>query len=228
MPRRARHYLAGLPYHVVQRGNNKEACFFAVPDYEYYLFVLAQKLKRYEVALHAYVLMTNHVHLLMTPVSNNGISDLMRSVGSRYACHINRNYGRTGTLWEGRHKSSAVDSEAYLFTCYRYIELNPVRAGMVAYPQEYRWSSHLANAFGSRTGFVTPHDQYLALAADPESRCRRYRELFRHELGENDVYAIRKSAHYCQPLGRDRFRRQIEAKTGQKAGYMARGRPWQS
>ena len=132
MPRRARSYVAGLPYHIVQRGNNREVCFFEVADYRCYLDWLSLALNRYRVSLHAYVLMTNHGHFLMTPGSETGISNVMKVVGSRYARYMNRTYGRSGTLWEGRHKASAVDSESYLLKCYRYIELNPVAAGMVA------------------------------------------------------------------------------------------------
>lgn len=225
MPRRARNYVSGLPYHIVQRGNNRQACFFEIPDYQCYLGLLSEVLCRYRVALHAYVLMTNHVHFLMTAASETGISNVMKVAGSRYAYYINRTYGRTGTLWEGRHKSSAVDSETYLLKCYRYIELNPVAAGMVEKPEEYRWSSYHANACGDPVSYVTPHLGYQLLSADPDARCRRYRELFRCHLSEEDIHAIRKSTHYCYPLGSDRFRLQLQKKTGKSPGYMARGRP---
>ena len=225
MPRRARSYVAGLPYHIVQRGNNREACFFEVADYRYYLDSLLLALNRYQVSLHAYVLMTNHVHFLMTPASETGISNVMKVAGSRYAQYMNQTYRRSGTLWEGRHKSSAVDSDTYLLKCYRYIELNPVAARIVVRPEEYRWSSYQANAWGDRVSYVTPHPEYRALASDDETRCYRYRELFESHLSDEDLHTIRKSAHYCQPLGSDRFRMQIEQKTGKALGYMARGRP---
>lgn len=141
MPRKPRMYLPGVPAHVVQRGNNREACFFQDEDYQFYLAVLGDALKRYRVQLHAYVLMTNHVHLLMTPTDESGISRVMQHLGRLYVLYVNRTYRRSGTLWEGRHKSSLINATEYLLTCYRYIELNPVRAGMVAVPEEYRWSS---------------------------------------------------------------------------------------
>ncbi len=131
MPRRPRQYLPGMPYHVRQRGNNRQACFFENDDRRVYLNLLQTVLKRYDVSLHAYVLMTNHVHLLMTPVAADGVSRSMQVLASRYAHHINKKYGRTGSLWEGRHKSSAVQSDRYLLTCYRYIEMNPVVNGQL-------------------------------------------------------------------------------------------------
>jgi len=134
MPRRPRLYIPGIPAHIVQRGNNREPCFFCDFDYQHYLETLGQGLNRYAVRCHAYVLMTNHVHLLLTPSTENGISQLMAYLGKKYVTYINKTYRRTGTLWEGRHKSSLIDAENYLLRCYRYIEMNPVRAGMVFRP----------------------------------------------------------------------------------------------
>lgn len=225
MPRRARSYLPDLPYHVVQRGNNRRACFFEIEDYYLYRQLLRQVMPRYGVVLHAYVLMTNHIHLLLTGDSSTGISQVMKVVGSRFAQHINRKYQRTGTLWEGRHKASAVHAEQYLLTCYRYIELNPVRAGMVRRPEDYKWSSYAANARGDNDDIVTPHIEFLRLGKDPEIRGHRYRELFRDKLSDEELYAIRKTTHYCQPLGDDRFRHQMEEKLGRRLGQMKRGRP---
>ncbi len=138
MPRRPRMYLPGIPAHTVQRGNNREPCFFHPDDFVYYLQYLKHALSRYKVKLHAYVLMTNHVHLLMTPTDETGISKLMSLVGKNYVMYINKTYRRSGTLWEGRHKSSLIDAEKYLFYCYRYIEMNPVRASMAKKPDEYQ------------------------------------------------------------------------------------------
>jgi len=137
MPRKPRHYLAGVPAHIIQRGNNRLPCFFSADDYQFYLECLGESACRYGCVIHAYVLMTNHIHLLMTPINENAISRVLQSVGRRYVRHINQMYQRTGTLWEGRHKGSLVQSEEYVLACYRYIELNPVRAGIVAHPSEY-------------------------------------------------------------------------------------------
>jgi putative transposase len=217
-------YFPGLPYHLVQRGNNREACFIEAENYQYYLELWKEVARRYGVAVHAYCLMTNHVHFLATPRSPTAISNTLKVVGSRYALYVNRRYSRTGTLWEGRHRASLVQSERYLLTCQRYIELNPVRAGMVERPEEYRWSSYGANAWGD-VSWLTPHDEYRRLDTCCETRCAAYRELFRHQLSEVDLHAIRRAAHYCQPVGDDRFRQQIEAKYGIRLGQMKRGRP---
>jgi len=140
MPRRARLNLPDVPLHIVQRGNNRQPTFFSEDDYVFYLACLRESAERHSCDVHAYVLMTNHVHLLVTPYQPDGASRLMQSVGRRYVQYVNYTYRRTGTLWEGRFKASLVESESYLLTCYRYIELNPVRARMVEDPTEYRWS----------------------------------------------------------------------------------------
>jgi putative transposase len=141
MPRRARLYLPELPYHIVQRGNNREACFIEPENYQFYLELWKEISKRYGALVHSYCLMTNHIHFLVTPTTDTSISNTMKVVGSRYAQYINKKYGRTGTLWEGRHRSSLVQSEKYFLVCCRYIELNPLRSGMVGVPEEYQWSS---------------------------------------------------------------------------------------
>jgi len=227
MPRRARMYLPGLPYHLVQRGNNREVCFIEPENYQFYLELWRSISKRYGVSVHAYCLMTNHIHFLVTPHQEASVSNTMKVVGSRYAQYINLKYKRTGTLWEGRHRPSLVQSERYLLCCYRYIELNPVRAGMVERPEEYRWSSYGVNAWGD-ISWLVPHDEYRRLGNNAEERQTAYRELFRYQLSEVDLQLIRKAAHYCQPVGDDRFREQIERKYGIKVGQMKRGRPFKS
>jgi len=127
--------MADVPCHIIQRGNNRPVCFFSEQDYLFYLECLYDACRRYKVNLHAYVLMTNHVHLLMAPRTAEGISRVMQSIGRKYVQYINVGYKRSGTLWEGRHKSSLVDTDNYLLRCYRYIEMNPVRAGMVKHPK---------------------------------------------------------------------------------------------
>ena len=225
MPRRSRMYLPGYTYHVVQRGNNREACFFEVENYHKYLQLMQEVLPRYGNQLHAYCLMTNHVHLLLTPEESSSISNLLKVVCSRYASYMNRKYHRTGTLWEGRHKASAVDAEGYLLKCYRYIELNPVAACMVRRPEEYRWSSYHANAWGDADELLKAHSVYQSLAVSIERRCYRYRELFSEALSSEDIHAFRQASHYSMPIGSDYFRVQIERALGRGLGYMGRGRP---
>jgi len=184
MPRKRRMYLPGIPAHVVQRGNNRDACFFDEQDYREYLNWLKEATEKYRVALHAYVLMTNHVHLLMTPSDEAGISKVMQSVGRRYVQYVNHNYRRSGTLWEGRHKGSIVDAEDYLLSCYRYIELNPVRAGMVEHPGDYSWSSYRHHAYGEKNREIIDHPLYIALGQQNEQRWACYRKSTEKGVGD--------------------------------------------
>ena len=196
MPRKPRVYMAGVPCHVIQRGNNRQACFFAEQDYEHYLACLMDACRRYKAALHGYVFMTNHVHLLLSPETADGISRVMQSLGRRYVQYVNFEYKRSGTLWEGRHKASLVNAEDYLLKCYRYIELNPVRASMVAHPAEYKWSSYRTNAYGERCQYLTPHGVYLDLAHQAVDRQIAYRELFKTEMDAQDIHNIRQSVRF--------------------------------
>ena len=224
MPRRARLYLPELPYHIVQRGNNREACFIEPENYQFYLELWKEISKRYGVLVHSYCLMTNHIHFLVTPTTDTSISNTMKVVGSRYAQYINKKYGRTGTLWEGRHRSSLVQSEKYFLVCCRYIELNPVRSGMVGVPEEYEWSSYTSNAWGDDS-WITRHAEYERLGETRDKQCHSYRELFKGHIEVRDMHLIRQATHYCQPVGDDRFRQEIENKYNIKIGQAKRGRP---
>jgi putative transposase len=168
--------------------------------------------------------MTNHIHFLLTPENSDSISRAMSVIGSRYAYYFNKTYKRTGTIWEGRHKSSLIQSDRYFLTCCRYIELNPVVAGMVNKPEEYKWSSYLANAWGRGSNLVS-HDEYLKLGVDTEARIYAYRELFIDQLSDYDVHLIQKASEYCQSVGDEYFRIQIEEKYGIMLGQPSRGRP---
>ncbi len=225
MPRRARLRIAGHPIHLIQRGNNRSSCFVDVADYELYLGLLHELGPRFECAVHAYVLMTNHVHLLLTPQRADGPSHLMKHLGQRYVQHYNRTHLRTGSLWEGRFRSSIVDSEGYLFRCQRYIELNPVRAGMVADPWEYPWSSYLANAGGAPSLFLVPHHQYEALGTSQGERATRYRELFCDGLAIADLEEIRAAVNGGFALGSRAFVEGIEHALQQRAARGVPGRP---
>jgi len=185
MARKARIILPGVPQHVIQRGNNRQASFYAEEDYRFYLECVEKAIEKFDCAIHAYVLMTNHVHMLVTSPQAYGISQMMQSVGRRYVRYINHTYQRSGTLWEGRYKSSLVQDEHYLLACYRYIELNPVRAAMVESPGDYKWSSYHSNAYGKTDTVVIPHEQYLMLGNVEQHRLQRYRELFRYHIDES-------------------------------------------
>ena len=163
MPRPRRYLLADVPQHVIQRGIDRQAVFFEAADYEYFLALLAEGARSYDVSVHAYCLMTNHYHLLISPHAPDSMPRFMRYLSGGYVRFINARYGRTGTLWDGRYRASLVDEDRYFLACHRYIELNPVRAGVTHGPGDYQWSSYARNAFGSRGGCVVPHAVYQAL-----------------------------------------------------------------
>ena len=223
MPRLPRLNLAGVPQHVVQRGNNRQASFFVEQDYGVYLDKLKDYAKKYQVDVHAYVLMTNHVHLLMTPQTNKGVSQLMQSLGRYYVRYINQTHHRSGTLWEGRYKSTLVDSEQYLLLVSRYIELNPVRASMVAHPAEYPWSSYHSNALDKEIELITPHRLYAQLGKNKVERRAAYQALFKHQIPEMSLREIREATNKAWVLGSKKFQQQVEAQTGRRAAPMQRG-----
>ncbi|MGV3743209.1 MAG: transposase [Burkholderiaceae bacterium] len=225
MPRRARLRLPGIPIHLIQRGNNRQACYFADEDYQFYLHHLDELARKFECAVHAYVLMTNHVHLLLTPQHEDSASLLMKHLGQRYVQYVNRTYRRSGTLWEGRFRSCIAQSESYVLHCYRYIELNPVRAAMVAHPREYRWSSYACNAEGRFSPLVTPHALYLELGKDEHARRNAYGALFKSELDPETIATIRQATHGNYALGSKAFVAQIEEALGRRAQPGKAGRP---
>jgi len=187
MARLPRLYLEGCAQHIIQRGNNRAACFNCDADYTTYLHHLQASAEKYGVSVHAFVLMTNHVHLLATPDHQESISKMVQALGRSYVQYYNFSYDRTGTLWEGRYKSTIVDSERYLLTVYRYIELNPVRAAMVEHASEYPWSSYQHNAVGKEIKLITPHGCYIELGRKKEERLTAYRALFRGRMAESDI-----------------------------------------
>jgi putative transposase len=211
MARLPRIVVPGHPLHIIQRGNNRQPVFFREGDFLIYLDTLKQAAATHGCAIHAYVLMTNHVHLLMTPERTEGPSRMMQAVGRRYVRHVNGRYRRTGTLWEGRYRSALIDSERYLLACGRYIELNPVRAGMVDHPGDYRWSSYPCNAQGRRDEVIQPHRLYSRLGSDGEKRQVAYRALFAGNLDEVDLLSIRRGTDAGEVVGNKRFREAITA-----------------
>ena len=223
MARLPRFVLPGQPQHIIQRGNNKTPIFAQKQDYHFYLEKLAEACDRFGCEIHAYVLMTNHVHLLMTPASKDSISKTMQSLGRYYVQYFNYKYDRTGTLWEGRYKATLLDSEQYLLTCYRYIELNPVRADMVAHPSDYRWSSYHFNAQGQWDPLVSPHLLYQQLGKSFEERQSAYRQLFRYHLGDQTLTAIRTATNQAWVLGDNQFQTKVEKLMRRQAKPKLRG-----
>jgi putative transposase len=225
MARLGRYFLAHQPLHVIQRGNNRQAIFFAERDYELYREWLIEAAERYGLAIHAYVLMTNHVHLLVTPEASESLPGGMQSLGRRYVRHVNAARRRTGTLWEGRYRAAPIDSEAYFLACCRYIELNPVRARMVGRPQDYPWSSYGAHALGAEDPLVSGHELYRRLGATAKERQTAYRALFRLPLNATFLDELRAATNGGWALGDEKFRRQIAKASGRRAAPMPKGRP---
>jgi putative transposase len=225
MPRRARIMLPGFPLHVVQRGNNRGACFFAEQDRNFYLLHLSRLLSETACALHAYCLMTNHVHLLLTPQHADSCAALMKRLGQLHSQYVNRTYARTGSLWEGRFKSCIVQSEIYALSCYRYIELNPVRAGMADHPEKYLWSSYGVNGGSARSALVTPHDTYVRLGADSSQRRAAYRALFKSSDESKQFEAIKTATQGNYVVGDMSFLAAVTKSLGRRVEAGKPGRP---
>lgn len=223
MARQKRFDVAGVTQHVIQRGNNRSRIFGCDDDKKYFRSLLVEATQEHGVAVHAYVFMTNHVHLLATPTGSGCVGKTMQSLGRRYVQYFNRRYGRSGTLWEGRYRSAAIDAERYLLICYRYIELNPVRAGMVDSPGAFRWSSYARNAYGRHDQLVASHQLYHRLGRTTHERESSYRQLFDSELDGATVEAMRERTNTGWALGGKAFRTAIEALVDRPAAPKRRG-----
>ena len=224
MPRLPRYAAPGTPQHLIQRGNNRAAIFARTADYRFFRECLRSACEHHGCRVHAYVLMTNHVHLLVTPERASSLPGLMQSVGCRYVRYFNDVNGRTGTLWEGRYRASLIESDRYLFACYRYIELNPVRAGVVSTPGTYAWSSYGFNAAGSHDPVLTPHESYVALGKDPSARRAAYRGLVALGLDETTMRHIRDATNKGWVLGTKAFRDRMAERLGRRTQPISGGR----
>jgi putative transposase len=225
MPRQPRFVVPGVTNHVVQRGNNRQACFRRDNDYLLYLLHLRELARKHGCELHAYCLMTNHVHLLLTPSTTQACPSLMRDLGQRYVQYFNRRYARTGTLWEGRYQSFVAESARYVLACYRYIELNPVEARMVAKPADYQWSSYAANTGMRADTLVSPHPEYLALGNAANARHVSYARLVEDGIEQSLVEEIRRAESTGYPLASDAFKAHLAAQLGRKTEPGRPGRP---
>lgn len=223
MPRTMRYCPPGQAVHIIQRGNNRAECFLSDNDKTVYIGILRNASSRYCLDVHAWVLMTNHVHLLVTPRTESAVSKTMQYLGAEYVRYFNKKHARTGTLWEGRFRSCLIESERYFLTCQRYIELNPVRAGMVNAPAEYRWSSFHANALGVPSTIHSPHETYLSLGNNHQQRFTAYRALFEYELTRNQIDSIRCATNKGLVYGSERFKDEIEAQSRQRTRLSKRG-----
>lgn len=212
MPRKPRLFLPHQPQHIVVRGHNRDPILARHEDFRFLYQCLYDAASRHALAVHAWVFMHNHIHLLVTPPDAESLPRTMQSLGRRYAQYFNRSYQRSGALWEGRYKSSLVDTERYLLACYRYIELNPVRAGIARVPEDYPYSSYHANALGKADKLVTPHEGYLSLVAE-QGRGRHgatptlgaYRALFTEQLSQKELTTIRRGTEKGLGIGQAAF-----------------------
>ena len=228
MARLPRIVIPGQPQHIIQRGNNRQAVFAVDTDYQFFRDALVEAADTHGLTIHGYVWMTNHIHLLATPEHEASISKVFQSVGRRYVQYFNYTHKRSGTLWEGRYRSTVVDTETYLLTLMRYIELNPVRAGLVAHPRDYAWSSYAANALnetGPNLDFVKAHEVYRRLARSTNDRSAAYRALFKTAINKTDLAAIRDCTHKGWVLGSEKFKAKIEALTQRQVSSKGVGRP---
>ncbi|SDY28682.1 transposase [Nitrosomonas halophila] len=225
MARLSRVCPVGVPQHVMQRGNNRQVCFADEQDLAAYAHWLTEASRKYQVDVHAWVFMTNHIHLLCTPQVENAVSRMMQTLGRQFVRYFNSRYQRTGTLWEGRYKSCLVQEEIYLLALYRYIELNPVRAGIVEQPSDYVWSSYASNAQGKVSELCTPHALYVALGNAESERQARYRQLFEQHVEGELLTEIRQTLNKGLALGNERFKAEIEKLTGRRVTARKAGRP---
>ncbi|HIG79427.1 MAG TPA: transposase [Cycloclasticus sp.] len=225
MARLPRYFVKNQPQHIIQRGNNREPIFAATEDYQFYLNCLKDASGEHQLKIHAYVLMTNHVHLLATPENENSLPKTMQSVGRRYVQYFNHAYKRTGTLWEGRYKATIIDSEVYLLTCMTYIEMNPVRAGMTKHPADYLWSSHGSNAMNAIDALLIQHEIYERLGKAQRQRQSIYKDLFKQALTSSELKGFRESTNKGWVLGNDKFKKKIAELSGRRANRKRLGRP---
>lgn len=215
----------GFPHHLIQRGNNRQAIFLDEADCAGYLRELGELASAHGLAIHAYVLMPNHVHLLATPAERETLGRLMQSLGRRYVRRFNDRHRRTGTLWEGRFRSTVVESDLYLLACMRYIELNPVRASLVGEPEEYRWSSYGHHGGLRVDSLITEHAVYWALGNTPFERQIAYRRLFEQNESKGEIEAIRYATHHGWALGGTGFVEAVAQRAGRRAARVRAGRP---
>ena len=225
MPRQPRLELPGSPLHITQRGVNRCAIFVDDEDRQHFYGLLYEAMAENAVAVHAYVFMGNHIHLLATAPAPEALSRAMRNFGQCYVQAFNKRHGRCGTLWQGRFKSCLVDTERYLMTVYRYIELNPVRAAMVAAPEQYRWSSVHANLGLQVEPLVTPHATFLQLDHDPQGRAQAYRTWLQEGVGEDELLTIRAHLQQERALGDRKFQVMVDRALGRPVHLRGRGRP---
>ena len=225
MSRLPRLSVPGYPHHVIQRGNNRQPIFASLADRQFFLELLEQNAKKFAVQLHAYVLMDNHFHLLATPQADDSLPQMMQAVGRRYVRYYNDSQGRSGTLWEGRYKSTVIQTDRYFLACMVYIDLNPVRAGLVAQARDYPWSSH-SHYIGLRQDrLITPHPLYWELGNTPFAREVAYAELVNAGVSADTQNALTRSTLRGWALGEPEFVAELQKRTDRRVSQTLAGRP---
>lgn len=225
MARLPRLVVPGQPHHVIQRGNDRQPIFHDEQDYSAFLKWLREAAKIFKIAIHAYVLMPNHIHLLVTPADTVGLGKLMQWVGRYYVPYFNQRYSWVGTLWQGRYRATVIDSEKYFLTCSRYIELNPLRAGMVERPDQYVWSSYVHHAGIKSDPYITDHPLYWALGNTPFQREAAYRELMEQALPQEEMLLLKDAIHKGWALGSEHFKLVLEKQIKRRVQPARKGRP---
>ena len=225
MARLPRYNIINQPQHIIQRGSSGQQIFFDRQDYQYYYDCLDAAAYNYNLKIHAFVLMPNHVHILVTPTSRDTISRTIQSIGRNYVQYFNECNHGIGTIWEGRYRATVVDSKPYLLNCSRYIELNPVRAGLAKSPKDYPWSSYSRNASNRANEMISPHREYLNLGSSDKERARAYRALFRQKMDAETIQTITDATLKGWALGNARFASKIEKLCGRRATQLPKGRP---
>ena len=225
MARLPRYTITNQCQHIIQQGKDWQQVFFEEQDYQYFRDCLDAAAYNYGLKVHAFVLMPDHVHVLATPSAPDSVSRTVQSVGRNYVQYYNECYFGSGSIWEGRYRATVLDEKQYLLTCSRYIELNPVRGGLVKHPGDYRWSSYAHNAMGRVDEMITPHREYQRLGATEKERANAYRELFKQKISPETEELITESTLKGWALGDARFARKIEKLSGRRATQLPKGRP---
>jgi putative transposase len=228
MARLPRLTLAGYPHHVILRGNNRQAIFIDSADFQRMLALLQNHAKERDVQVHSYVLMSNHLHLLLTPLQNDSLPKMMQAVGRSYVLYFNKRHGRSGTLWEGRYRSSLIQTERYFLSCMAYIDLNPVRAGMVAHAADYGWSSHGHYIGRQSEAWLTPHPLYWDMGNTPFAREVAYAAMVQSGVNQEQQQALTSSALSGWALGEKSFVQGLQKQTTRRVNRAKAGRPFGS
>ncbi len=225
MARLPRYSIINQPQHIIQQSKDGQKIFNQKQDYQYFYDCLEAAAFNYQLKIHAYALLPDHVQVLASPGNPDSISRTIQSIGRNYVQYFNETYGTTGTLWDGRYRATVLDDKPYLLTCSRYIETAPVRSGLVAKPKEYPWSSYASNALGHEDAMVSPHREYQRLGSSPAERSKAYRALFKQKLSAETVATITDSVLKGWALGDARFAARVEKLSGRRATRLPKGRP---